>query len=258
MLKNIDLFLLDLDGTMYTDGRVTAGAAELISRLKGSGKRFCFLTNNSSRSAADYLLKLRDMGFAVTDSEVMTSGQSAILYLKKHHKGQSVFVLGTSSFKKELEAEGITVTHGESDIVLVSYDTELIYERLCSACLYISRGARYYVTHPDINCPSLRGMLPDAGSFISLIKTSTGKEAEKIFGKPDENMADAVSERFKIDKNKICMVGDRLSTDIAFAKNNGFKSVLVLSGETDSEMYNRQNIKADLVLPSVKELAELI
>jgi arabinose operon protein AraL len=50
------------------------------------------------------------------------------------------------------------------------------------------------------------------------------------------------------------MIGDRLYTDILFGINNGYKSLLVLSGETTAEMLSDSGIRPTYVLPSINEL----
>lgn len=258
LLKNVKCFLLDLDGTIYLGNSLIDGAEDFLKAVKAGGKKYCFLTNNSSRSAADYLKKLEKIGINAVPDEVLTSGQSAVSYLKKNYAGKSVYLLGTESLKKEFSGSGIVLTENKPDIVVVSYDTELTYEKLSKACLYITGGALYIATHPDINCPSERGMLPDLGSYMELIKKSTGKSCGIICGKPRGIMAEAVLERFNLKREEIAMVGDRLSTDIQFALNCGFVSVLVLSGETDMEMLEKSGLKPDVVLPSVKGLIDKI
>jgi len=54
------------------------------------------------------------------------------------------------------------------------------------------------------------------------------------------------------------MVGDRLYTDIAFGKNCGFVSVLVLSGETTAEAAAKSKVKPDYILSAVREIPDML
>ena len=71
-------------------------------------------------------------------------------------------------------------------------------------------------------------------------------------------MGDGVKELTGQSGNELVMVGDRLYTDIAFGVNNGFSSLLVLSGETTAESYRQSAIKASAVLPSLNEIVRYL
>lgn len=144
------------------------------------------------------------------------------------------------------------------DVVVQGFDTELHYEKLDRACHFLRRGARFLAANPDWVCPMPHDeVLPDCGSICALLTASSGVEPTYI-GKPNRNMIDVISKMTGIPNEKICAVGDRLYTDIAVAQNAGAVSVLVLSGETDSEMLAAAPRKPDFVLPSVKELHDIL
>ncbi|MDD4002766.1 MAG: HAD-IIA family hydrolase [Clostridia bacterium] len=254
ILKQIKCFILDLDGTLYLGNKVIGGAIEFVKKIRQSGRKLIFLTNNSSKSAADYLIKINNLGFEADINEILTSGVVAADYINKNYYGKKVYLIGTKSLQDELHGCGIKLSENDADIVLLSYDTELTYDKLAKGCRLISEGAIYISTHPDINCPSETGLLPDAGSFMELIKASTNKSCDIICGKPYNIMAKYISKKLNVSPECIAMVGDRLSTDILFANNNGFKSALVLSGETDIKIYEGSKIKADFVFDSVKDI----
>lgn len=256
-LRGIKLFLLDMDGTVYVGGRLLSGAREALSTIRKSGRRLCFLTNNSSRSREMYLKKLSGMGISASNEEIFTSADATLMYLKRFYSGKSVYLLGTEGLKGEFLRAGIVLSD-DADIVVVGYDTELTYKKLTTATDLINRGAVYICTHSDVNCPAEPYYVPDVGSFIELIYKSTGRRPDVICGKPFQAMCDAVVEKFGLQPNEIAMVGDRLSTDIAFGNVGGFASILVLSGETTEEMYNRSEIKADLVIKGIYELDEML
>ena len=229
-----------------------------LETIKNTGRKLCFLTNNSSRSVDEYVEKLARMGIKVADDEIYTSGMATVRYLKENHKDKTVYLMGTDRLRQEFEQNGITLVEKNADVVVIGYDTELTYKKLTLLTDNINGGAFYVCTHSDINCPSEPYYLPDVGSFIELIKKSTGKSPDVICGKPFEPMGRAVAAKFGLNANEIAMVGDRLSTDIAFGNVNGFTSVLVLSGETTREMHEASDIKADVVLGSIKELTGLL
>lgn len=253
-LKDIELFLLDMDGTVYVGDKLIKGAKEKIEEIKTKGKKICFVTNNSSRTGEEYIEKLKRLGIEISQKEIFTSGDAAAFYLNKYHKGKSVFLLGRSGLKQALTEKGIIIDEDNPDLVLIGYDTELTYKNLCKATTFIMGGVPYFCTHPDINCPAFPAFVPDVGSFVALIEKSTGVSPFAYCGKPYSPMAEALAVKFNLPKEKIAFIGDRLYTDIAFANNNGFYAILVLSGETDLAAYKKSGLKASLVLNSIAQL----
>lgn len=244
---------MDLDGTIYLGNRLIEGAREAVYRMRRADKRVIFLTNNSSVSRKDYFLKLRAMGLAVEENDIYTSGNATAAYLKAVHPDKRIYLFGTPNLRYEFMTSGIEPVEDNPDVVAVAFDTAFNYQKLCKVCDYIRGGAYFVATHPDLNCPTADGFIPDVGSVLALIKASTGRVPDTICGKPEKIMARCIEQLTGLGGKKIAMVGDRLMTDIRFAKNNGFASVLVLSGETDEEMLAAGKIKPDVVLPSIGE-----
>ena len=265
-LKSCELFLFDMDGTLYLGDNVYPGAHELMEALPSLGKRYIYLTNNSSRAGTDYITRLRRLGFPCEAENVFTSGMATGLYLNQRYPGASVYLAGTKAFYRELVSYGGKLVnddlgHTEAedvDVVVQGFDTELVYEKLDRAVHYLRRGSVFIAANPDWVCPMPRGeVLPDCGSICALLTASSGVKPEFI-GKPNRNMIDVISAMTGIPNEKICAVGDRLYTDIAVAQNAGSVSVLVLSGETSQEMVDAAERQPDYILPSVKELHEVL
>ena len=275
-LKDCELFLFDMDGTLYLGDEVYDGAIALMEDLPRLGKKYIYLTNNSSRAVyltnnssragEDYITRLRRLGFPCEAENVFTSGMATGLYLNQRYPGASVYLAGTKAFYRELVSYGVKLVnddlgHTEAedvDVVVQGFDTELVYEKLDRAVHYLRRGSVFIAANPDWVCPMPRGeVLPDCGSICALLTASSGVKPEFI-GKPNRNMIDVISAMTGIPNEKICAVGDRLYTDIAVAQNAGSVSVLVLSGETSQEMVDAAERQPDYILPSVKELHEVL
>ena len=236
ILKNKKLFVFDLDGTVYLGNRIFPEAVRLVNSLIESGRRVLFFTNNASKSPDFYLEKLRKSGFEIPDESVMTSGDVTASFLLKNRAGKTVYLLANSSLKKEMSEKGIKISDGQqADIVVSSFDTELTFEKLTAACNLISDGAEYICTHPDLRCPTENGYLPDSGAISAMITAATGVNPV-FFGKPHAETMLEITEKTGCRQEEICIVGDRIYTDIAFAVNSGATSVLVLTGETDEKM----------------------
>jgi HAD superfamily hydrolase (TIGR01450 family) len=242
-----------MDGTLYLDGSVIPGAREAVARMRRAA-RVIFLTNNSSKGRRDYAEKLQKMGFDAKEEEVLTSGSVTVDYLKALYPDKRIFLLGNGLLTREFTDCGIRLDDQNPELVVVGFDTELTYDRLTKACGHIRRGVPYIATHPDINCPTASGFKPDVGSFIALIKTSTGFAPAAVIGKPHMPMGDAIERMTGLEHSQIAMVGDRLSTDMLFALNNGYLPVLVLSGEATREDLEFSGYHVPVVLSSIAEI----
>jgi len=257
-LLSCELFLFDMDGTLYLGDNVYPGAIELLEDMPNLEKKYIYLTNNSSRAGADYLGRLNGLGFPCQMENIFTSGMATGMYLSQNLPDAKVYLVGTQAFRRELLSYGVELVEENADVVVVGFDTELVYEKLNKACHFLRRGAKFIAANPDWVCPMPEDeVMPDCGSICALLTASSGKEPEYI-GKPNRNMVDVISKMTGIPNERICAVGDRLYTDIAVAQNAGAVSVLVLSGETDMAMVDAAERKPDYILPSVKELHDIL
>ena len=251
-ITDAELFVSDMDGTVYLGDSVIEGAIDFVEALKRKNKRLLFFTNNASRTKDYYIKKLKRLGFGECD--VMTAGDVTISYLSRFHSDKTVFVLGTELLKNDMISAGIKVTESDTaEIVVSSFDTELTYQKVRTACDALHNGAVFLCTHPDYNCPLENGkQMPDSGAIVAMVSAATGK-APKFLGKPYAETAEAISVTTGVPLSKTVCIGDRLYTDIALAKNSGMTSVLVLSGETKQSDINDDNMP-DIVLESVFDI----
>ncbi len=255
-LKNAELFVLDMDGTVYLGDTPINGAVEFVETLRQKNKRFMFFTNNASKTKPFYKEKLFRLGFGECD--IMTSGDVTVNYLKRHCPGKTVYLLGTKLLKDDMMASGINLVETEdADVAVSSFDTELTYAKLKTMCDAVRKGALYLSTHPDFNCPLDGGrQIPDSGAIAAAITAATGVKP-KYLGKPYPETAEAIHDRTGIPAERTVSVGDRLYTDMALAKNSGMISALVLSGETKAEDVST-SAPPDYVFDSVFDMIEKI
>ena len=258
LLKEIRLFVLDMDGTFYLGEQIIPGSLDFIEAVRRTGRQFLFFTNNSSRTPERYMDKLAGMGCPIARSQIMTSGDVTIRYLQTHCPGKRVYLMGTQALRESFLQAGIPLTQEEQpDIVVAAFDTELTYHKLERACTFIRGGALFLATHRDINCPTEDGFIPDCGAMCRLIGCSTGKEPYYL-GKPGEETLEMVLRQTGRRKEEVAFVGDRLYTDVAAGVKNGAKGILVLSGETKEEDLEKAEIQPDGVFRSLKEMAQYI
>lgn len=262
-LCNKKLFVFDMDGTIYLEDTAFPFAIDFIHALRKSGRRVLFFTNNASHSISFYLERLTRMGFAPSKDEVYSSADVTLAFLNAYRKGKSVYLIGTEQLHTSFMEGGvhpISENEEKADIVVSSFDTTLTYEKLSAACRYIRGGAEFLSTHPDYNCPTKDGFIPDSGAIAAFITASTGAEP-RYFGKPYGDTVDMLCKVTGVTKDEMCIFGDRLYTDIALGTRHGITSVLVMTGETTAEMLSscKEDERPDFVYPSLAEvMADMI
>ncbi|MDR2709034.1 MAG: HAD-IIA family hydrolase [Elusimicrobiota bacterium] len=263
-LKKIKHFALDMDGTIYIDLHIFDWTIPFLSFLKSSKIGYTFLTNNPTKSLADYLKHLRQMGIFATKDELSTSVGATINYLRFNHPNvKKLFLLATESMISEFEQEGFISTSNsvedKPDALIVSFDSSLKYDRLCRAAWWAKQGIFYIATNPDRVCPTnLPTVLVDCGSICASIEYATNKKPDFVVGKPNPQMIEALIQKHNLKRDEIAMVGDRIYTDIQMAKNANVLSILVLSGEACPEDVMKAPFKPDIVVKNLFSLVELI
>lgn len=262
-LKSIQLYMLDMDGTIYNEDTLIPGASEFFDLLNEQGKGYVFMTNNSSKGKTSYVEKLNRLGIKATERNICSSVNATVMYLNEHKPGAKIYLIGTESLKHELLDEGFEIVpvdyRGEDiDFVLLGFDTELNYEKVRGASYYVSRGYPYIGTNCDLKCPVLDNkFIPDCGAIAKMIELATDR-MPLFLGKPERTMVDAVSKEWNISVEKIACVGDRLYTDIAVGINAGATSICVLTGEATKEEIAESQFKPDYVFDTIKELYQAL
>lgn len=258
-LSRIRHVVLDMDGTLYSGTRLFAQTLPFLEGLRNLGIGYTFLTNNTSRSKADYVVKLRKLGIEASKSEIYTPAESTIAYLRTslpHVK--AVALVGTPSLVEEFVEAGFTVNWDAPEVVVVAFDTTLTYERLCRAAYWISTGLPFLATHPDFVCPTDEPtVLVDCGSVCACLTAATGRHPI-VFGKPHPSILLELSDRLHLAPQQMMMVGDRIYTDIKMAQGAGVPAVLVLSGETTEAQAAGMTQQPDLTVADIGVLGKLL
>lgn len=257
LLRGIDLFVLDMDGTFYLGDQILEGSLDFLRQVERLGKRYVFFTNNSSRSPKSYMDKLARMDCVITRQQIITSGDVMIRYLQTHYPGKTVYLVGTPDLEASFREGGIPLTEDQPDVVVIGFDLTLTYEKLRRACAYIRGGAVFLATHLDINCPTPDGFIPDCGSICAAVALSVGKEPRYV-GKPFRETVDMVLDLTGARRESMAFVGDRLYTDVKTGTQNGAKGILVLSGETKREDLAASDVVPDGVFTGLGEMAEIL
>lgn len=256
-MKNLKLYLLDMDGTIYLDNELFDGTIEFLEHIKNTNGRYMFLTNNSSKGVNEYIKKLHGMGIEAEKKDFLTSVDATIDYLQnKCYK--KIYVFGTNSLKNQLNDEGFNITdkvEDDVDLLLLGNDTELTFQKLEDACILLNRGVDYIATNPDWVCPTWYGSVPDCGAISQMLCHAT-KRMPKFIGKPNPEMIYLAMKKTGFKETETVIIGDRLYTDIASGVNAGVSSIFVLSGEGTMKDLETSEFKPTYIFKNIKEVLE--
>jgi NagD protein len=261
-LSRIRHVVLDMDGTIYLGRTLFLDTLPFLATLARLGIGYSFVTNNCSRSRAEYVKHLCEMGIDAPTDSLWTSAHATIFHLRSERpKIVRLFVLGAPGLHEEFHQAGFDVVDTAPDAVIVGFDTGLTYDRLAQTAYWISQGLPYVATHPDRICPTDQPIvLPDCGAICALLESATGRRPDAIPGKPNPAMLETVQHAHDLAPHEIAMVGDRLYTDVRMAKRAGAIGVLTLTGETKQADVDAcaESDRPDLVIDDLGELARLI
>lgn len=225
-------WILDLDGVVWLATDAVAGSAEAVARVRRSGRRVLFMTNNSAPTVDELVVKLAGVGIDAEHDDVVTSGQAAAGMLDP---GSTALVCAGPGVVEALRERGVEPVHeGRAEAVVVGFHRDFDYDRLTVAFRAISAGARLIGTNDDATYPTPDGPIPGGGAILAAVATAAGVKPE-VAGKPHEPIATLVRARLGGDVGDAVMVGDRPSTDGLVARRLGVPFLLVLSGVTREE-----------------------
>ena len=280
LLDKTKTFIFDCDGVIWKGDSLIDGVPETIDMLKSMGKQLFFITNNSTKSRAGYLKKFTSLGLNITAENIFSSSFAAAAYLESIKFDGKVYVVGETGIGEELDLLGIKWSGCEADkgkevtlseglymdhdkdvsAVIVGFDRHFNYHKIQQAtlCIRENPGCLFIATNTDaVTHLTSAQEWAGNGSMVGCIKGSTQQEPI-VVGKPSSFMLDYIAEKYSIPKDEICMVGDRLDTDILFGKDGGLSTLLVLSGVTteDRLLSPKNDIVPDFYTNQLSDLLE--
>lgn len=250
-------FIFDLDGTIYLGDHLIEGAKESLLWVRKTGAKVKFVTNNPRFSREFYLDKLQRLGIETFIDEVITSAQITASYLQQNKNLYGkVYVIGEDQLLKELNEKHINIVNDDSaDTVLVSFDTDVYYEKLMIAYRALKNGAKFITTNPDAVCPTPDGGLIDSGALVAALETSTTRKLEKVLGKPSKILGDLLIQQLGEKAEDCVVVGDRLNTDVKLGKQSKMKAIWIRAYNekipADTLYYPDHIISSIAELPSI-------
>jgi 4-nitrophenyl phosphatase len=248
----IKALVIDLDGTVYHGKTLIEHADEAVNSLCETYD-VLFLTNNSTRSRAEFAQKLETFGISCTKQQLITSGFAAAEYIQEHYPRSRVYVIGEDGLKQELIEHGITLCEDDCDCVLVGLDKGFTYAKLKKALTLLLNGAVFIATNTDPFLLTNERIVPGAGSIVAAVETGIGKKPV-VIGKPSAFITDLIVKQSQVQPQEILVVGDNLQTDILMGIKGGMQTAFVLTGASKREDIERLHIRPDYVFESIVDL----
>lgn len=259
LLKNVKLFLIDIDGVVFKGNTLIENAEDAVNILQRNGVRTIFVTNNSTRSRNDLVHRLRAAGINVDSEDILTTAYCATQYVLALGL-ETTYIIGEKGLFEEFMAAGLTIVSENferCDAVVVGMDRNYNYRKLATAFKFIQTNAKFIATNTDATLPTERGEIPGAGAMVSSLEGCTQKKPI-VIGKPNTYLMKLALERAKLPVKDCVVVGDRPETDIAMARKGGCLGIIVLTGVTNKKRRNEYPIhqKPDLIYSSLLELSK--
>ena len=290
-IEHYDYILCDCDGVLWRNSEAVFGVPKTLNKLRELGKRIFFATNNSTKTRDEFMSKLRRLGYVAEIDELFPTSYSTAVYLNSIDFDGHAYVVGSSGIAKELQNFGIeskgvglelTPEHwlpGFADIddydeetraVIVGFDNQVSFSKLVKACSYLKKADCLFIAanaDETFPAPNDRVIVPGPGAYVAAIEAVTKRNAINL-GKPYNFFFNCITcIHPEIDKKRTVMIGDRLTTDMVFGRNNGISTLFVQSGlGTYEEMLNYKNSNnpndhlcvPDYYLPSLAELHKFL
>ena len=251
--RPVETWLTDMDGVLVHEEDAIPGAAEFVKALKGSGRPFLVLTNNSIFTPRDLRARLLTSGIDVPEEAIWTSALATAQFLAEQRPGGTAYVVGESGLTTAMHDVGYVMTDRDPDYVVLGETRTYSFEAITRAIRLIEKGARFIATNPDPSGPSPYGTLPATGSVAALISTATGRQPYYI-GKPNPLMMRTALRALDAHSAETFMVGDRMDTDIISGLEAGLRTVLVLTGSSSREQVEHFPYRPSRIVDSIADL----
>jgi NagD protein len=255
--RNIETYLMDMDGVLVHEEQLIPGADRFVARLQETGHRFLVLTNNSIYTPRDLAARLAATGLEVPPEAIWTSALATARFLDEQRPGGTAYVVGEAGLTTALHERGYVLTERDPDYVVLGETRAYSLQRITQAIRLIEAGARFIATNPDPTGPSPEGTQPATGAVAALISKATGV-APYFVGKPNPLMMRAALRAIDAHSESTVMIGDRMDTDVVAGMEAGLETILVLTGITTAEQAERFPYRPSRIVGSVADLVDTI
>lgn len=252
-MDGIKNYLIDMDGVILRGTMLIPGAAEFVQRLRTQQIPFLIFTNNSLYTPRDLQVRLSYMGLNVPPEAIFTSALATAQFLHAQRPSGRAYAIGESGLTTALHDIGYILTDQEPEYVVLGETTTYSFERITRAIRFVTAGARFIATNPDVMGPGEGGIVPGTGAVASSISAATGVKPYYV-GKPNPLMMRTALRALNAHSEDSVMIGDRMDTDIVAGLESGLRTILVLTGVTKREQVERFTYRPTWIRESIADV----
>lgn len=277
ILNNIKAVIFDMDGVLRIGDKPIMGANKIFNSLHDKNIKTMIVTNECRYTVDELRNDLMEMGINVSNVPIITPGKVIYNHLKKKITQNTninyyISVIGENGLNKEIyklnkfenvfiEDNPPTDNNTNNKLILIIGTVNKI--KICTlekALKWIKNKAKIMITCDDTSDPSSKGDFNIGMPRHLLHMTSfTIKSDAYSFGKPNQLVTRMFMEYFDdLKRADILFIGDTMYTDIKLAFESGFRSLLVLSGNTKKEGIDKYSIEPDYVLNNINDFVNII
>ena len=254
--RPIEGLLLDIDGVLVVSWKALPGARATLEWLERSRVPFLLATNTTTLSRVSLARRLREAGFDVEPSKLVTAPVITASYLRSHHPGARCFLLAKGDVRDDLS--GIELVDDRADVVVVAGAEEgFTYDRLNRAYRFLIEGAKLIAMHRNVSWMTSEGPKLDAGPYIRALEEASGVEAV-VMGKPSPDFVHEAVSLLGATPSAVAMVGDDIDNDVLAAQDVGLTGVLVRTGKFTEEVLRAAKTRPDHVVGSIADVRTLL
>jgi 4-nitrophenyl phosphatase len=257
-MKTIKSLIFDMDGVLWRDQTPIGDMEKIFHQLRIYDIQYTFATNNSTKSPADYQLKLTKFGIPAKKEQIITSATTLVKMLsEKFPEGGPVYILGETGLQEALRENGFYHQDHNVYAFVGGLDTQITYEKLKNAILILHQKVNFYYTNSDTTFPAPEGNIPGAGSILRSLEAGSGRQAI-VAGKPKPTMFEYAMKVINASPDSTLVIGDRLDTDILGGLEAKCLTALVLTGISTLEDLDSSPYKPHLVFDNLSKLIEFL
>jgi HAD superfamily hydrolase (TIGR01458 family) len=254
-LAGLSALLVDLEGTVYEDGRIVPGAAEALAAAAARGIPCAFVTNTTGRPRAAVARELSQMGLDVPVGRIFTAPLAALAYLRRRGYTRC-HLLVRPSLREDFP--GILADEEAPQVVLLGdMGEETTFARLNLAFRNVLAGAELVTLARNRYWRAQDGLVLDVGVFAAALEYATGRSAHLV-GKPSPEFFAAALSALGAAPEQTAVIGDDLESDVGGAQAAGMRGILVRTGKFRASDLDGSSISPDAVLDSLAELPRLL
>jgi HAD superfamily hydrolase (TIGR01458 family) len=253
-MTEIKGLLIDLDGVIYNDSELIAGATDSILWLHEKNIPFRFITNTTMKSRDTLQHKLQSFDIQVRKEEIFTAVYAAVLYIEKSGKNKCHLLL-TEDAKKEF-ADFNQNSEDPDFVVVGDLGDDLSFERMNFAFQKLLSGAELIALQKNRYWLSDKGYTLDAGAWVAMLEFAAKKKGQ-VMGKPEPHFFALALDDLDLPSENVVMVGDDIESDIGGAYRMGIRGVLVKTGKFLPADLERKDIKPWKIIDNIGGLHDI-